>query len=189
MLDVYLYNAKDYLNCDLDKLPISCINYLNDNNKDIVSKVSYYLLVKLLREKYAISSFDFAFNGKPRLLNCELYFNISHTKNYILIAISSSEVGVDIEHLNRKISNTLYNRTMHEEEKALFNYKNDRSYIISFIKKEAYLKRLGTGINVKLKSISSLNLQDCRLYIESSNKLLLCISSLLEEKPIVKNHL
>lgn len=39
-------------------------------------------------------------NGKP-FIDKNIYFNISHSKDLVAIAISDSEVGVDIEYLTR----------------------------------------------------------------------------------------
>ena len=187
MLDLYLYDARKWKNKDLGNLPTEVEDYLLCHNKDIVSRIAYLLLYKLLKDRYHLKKIKFVFEGKPRLSNNRLHFNISHTKHFVCIIISSSSVGVDIEYANRKVSDNLYKRTLHEEEKILFNYKNDRCYIISFVKKESHLKRLGTGINCELKSLSSLRLKDCKLFIEHKNNLLLSISTLLKEKVIIHN--
>ena len=37
--------------------------------------------------------------GKPYIKNNPIYFNISHSSDYVVIGISDSAIGVDIEHL------------------------------------------------------------------------------------------
>lgn len=78
--------------------------------KSIETKKAYYLLEKVLNH-FNIDMVDIIFskNGKPHLENNNVYFNYSHSKNYILLAISKCEVGVDIEE-DRKIYDTVSNK-------------------------------------------------------------------------------
>lgn len=66
--------------------------------------VSYLLLCYALYDQYGINNLklDFTYNsnGKPSLSEYpKIYFNISHSANYIMCSISDREVGCDIQEL------------------------------------------------------------------------------------------
>lgn len=97
--------------------------------------------------------------GKPFLsqLSCKemtLHFNLSHTHNIALLAVSKDkEVGIDIEHIDRNTDwkgvgqrfftaleqNNLF--SLHQNEQKLAFYK-------LWTRKEAYMKVLGTGLSL-----------------------------------------
>lgn len=98
-------------------------------------------------------------NGKPYLDNYDnLYFNISHAKEYVAIAIADFELGIDIQHI-KAISNlpAMLNRccTWKEKEKIL---EAEEECHISFCRlwaiKESFLKYTGEGLSRKLDSFS-----------------------------------
>ena len=61
--------------------------------------LAYYLLDKILEEKYLIEDRTIDFIGKkPVLKNGGKYFSISHSKDYIVLAISDYNCGIDIEY-------------------------------------------------------------------------------------------
>lgn len=90
----------------------------------------------------------------------DLYFNISHSQNAVVVAFSRHENGIDIE----KIRNIDLNIAKHcfsiEENEYI---RNSRKQLSSFweiwTKKEAYLKYVGVGIVNKLKTFNVLNNQ------------------------------
>ena len=47
---------------------------------------------------------------KPKCTSHHIEFSVSHTKNYLIMAIHSEPVGVDIEALDRQISWAVFNR-------------------------------------------------------------------------------
>lgn len=90
----------------------------------------------------------------------DLYFNISHSQNAVVVAFSRHENGIDIE----KIRNIDLNIAKHcfsiEENEYI---RNSRKQLYSFweiwTKKEAYLKYVGVGIVNRLKTFNVLNNQ------------------------------
>lgn len=87
--------------------------------------------------------------GKPYFENNELFFNVSHTNDYVLFAISKDEIGVDIEDLNRyknnkskldRIKSRICNSFDFEEE------KKGSSIIRIWTIKESFLKCIGLGL-------------------------------------------
>jgi len=84
--------------------------------------------------------------GKP-YLNNNLYYNISHTANIIVIAVSNNEIGIDAELLTRKISDTLINKYFKNE------YENTFDIIKLWTKKESFVKYLGKSMFTEIKNI------------------------------------
>lgn len=95
--------------------------------------------------------------GKPYLVNHQnFYFNISHTKNALAIAIADKEIGVDVEKVrkfNPKIAERYF---MQEEAEYLKEHSSSVDFFEIWTKKEAYLKWLGTGLSTALNSFNTL---------------------------------
>jgi 4'-phosphopantetheinyl transferase len=91
-------------------------------------------------------------NGKPRLPGEELQFNLSHSGEVALIAVSESRsVGVDVERvkLDRDFL-ALAERALGEEEVAALRAADpaDRAAVFyaAWVRHEAFLKCLGVGL-------------------------------------------
>lgn len=120
------------------------------------------MLRKLLAEKIMVrpETLHFVINeyGKPGLQNeCEIEFNVSHSGNFALIALSTvGAIGVDIECYDRRIDV----KSLSESVFTLTERKNHLETIEEFIQqwvaKESSLKALGVGITCHLQSISIL---------------------------------
>ncbi len=74
---------------------------------------------------------EYSKNGKPYFKNKKYFFNYSHSKNYILIGISKTEIGVDIEE-ERNISDNISKKYLNDVDK-----KNRLKY---WVIKESYVK-------------------------------------------------
>ena len=159
MINVYLLKIKEK-NCqDISFLDESIILHCEN---DEVSLLSYFYLTKILINEFNFNEVKIDFTSKPKLLNSSFHFNVSHCKDYILIGLSDEEIGVDIELKNRIVSNVLKDRTLSLNEKELV--KNDVDFIKCWVKKEAYLKFLGTGIDRRLNLVDSTKLNNAKLY-------------------------
>lgn len=94
--------------------------------------------------------------GKP-YLDSDVQFNISHSGQYTVLAVSDCNVGVDIECISDKnlgISDVVFT----EDEKAWINVDPIKRFFILWTAKESILKLFGTGLSVDMKSFSSLKL-------------------------------
>lgn len=132
-----------------------------DNKKMLINKkqtlLGYYLLKCLLNDHYNIKDYpliDFDEYGKPYLVDMSLYFNISHSYNAVLCAVSENIIGVDIEKVvnrNRKI----YSFVCNEMELKKINSDVDDSLEFTklWTQKESYLKYLGKGLGYELKNL------------------------------------
>lgn len=92
--------------------------------------------------------------GKPYIKGGGLWFSLSHTKGGVCAAFSADdEIGVDIEPCSRKISEGLYSRVLSDAERAKVHSAED--FIQVWVKKEAFLKRLGVGIARDLRGVDT----------------------------------
>ncbi len=97
--------------------------------------------------------------GKPLLENGELDFNVSHSRDWLLIAVTAGRaVGIDIEvHRDGLNMNAIARRCFSPEEQAYLQTLDTpkTGFFEIWSKKEAYVKAQGTGIyREDLKTIS-----------------------------------
>ena len=92
-------------------------------------------------------------SGKPYLKDYpNLFFNLSHTDNLILIAIANSHVGVDVEKNERNADKeAIIKHFFSEKEQQSFFSQPDEQRQLGFVKgwtrKEAILKATGEGLS------------------------------------------
>lgn len=93
--------------------------------------------------------------GKPYIKGySDFHFNISHTKNAIVVAISNSYVGVDVERV-RGIDARIPNRFFAKGERQYVSLQSqglEHRFFEIWTQKEAYLKWTGDGLTRPLKS-------------------------------------
>jgi 4'-phosphopantetheinyl transferase len=94
-------------------------------------------------------------NGKPLSGKPDLYFNISHSGDYVVVSVSDFETGVDIERL-RHNKLKVAKRFFSDEE--INNIRKSEDPDAQFSRywslKEAYLKYIGTGLTRELNSFT-----------------------------------
>lgn len=106
-------------------------------------------------------SLDYQFNKKPYLASHPwLNFNISHSEDYAVIAISRIKIGIDIEYMSEDQDYTnllidVFNK------KEILNIENatdkKNAFYTSWTRKEAFVKALGKGIDDDFKYIPCLD--------------------------------
>ena len=125
------------------------------NKTMIDSKLSVYsdLFVRyLICNKYHLHNNELRFTknkyGKPYLLNNQdIFFNISHTNNAFVVALSKEEIGVDIEkirNINLKMAKRLF--TELEQKYILSSEHKTKAFFELWTKKEAFIKYTGRNI-------------------------------------------
>ena len=73
--------------------------------------LSYLMVDRILREFYKIEDREVVFNGKkPFLKNRAKFFSISHSGNYIALAFSDYDCGIDIEQIKLRNFEEISNR-------------------------------------------------------------------------------
>lgn len=118
-------------------------------------------LVRFALKKYwNLTSEDYRIDrgekGKPFIVGVEnVFFNISHSGDYVVCAVSDREIGIDIEK-RAKARMEVAGRFFHEEEvaqlKILEEDKRDQLFFNYWSVKESFLKYIGTGLTRPLNS-------------------------------------
>ena len=131
------------------------------NFKDETKK-AFALLSNMLDKigiKFDINSIKYKDNGKTYIINSNIKFSYSHSKNYIACVVSNIELGIDIEDIFN-ISNSA---------RCLYLKNVDSNYRLSWVKKEAYCKLLGNFDDEFFKNLD-INKIKCNSYIISNDK-------------------
>lgn len=108
---------------------------------------------------FAFAGIDFkrTVNGKPYLENDSVYFNLSHSGEWIAFAFSERDVGIDVEHI-REIRYRIAERFFSEDENKKLDMLSGIEKLNHFFDlwtlKESYLKMIGTGLTKSLSSFT-----------------------------------
>lgn len=100
-------------------------------------------------------------NGKPTVDG--ICFNLAHSGNYVICAVSEGPVGCDIEQIKDAPKRVAERSFSAEENAHLEQFAGDaynREFFRIWTKKESYLKMTGIGIRVPL---NTLELKGCYL--------------------------
>ena len=103
--------------------------------------------------------FQISEGGKPRLTDCNLLFNVSHSGDRVFACFAYDEIGVDVEELGDAPFYVMKN-VFHEAEIAYVESaddaksKNERFYEV-WTCKEAFGKCKGDGIIYDLKTLNT----------------------------------
>jgi len=110
-----------------------------------------------INEPKLIHAVKFEEKGKPFFENTNIFFNISNSKNTVIVVIAPYRVGVDFEFL-RTDKKMIYPRVFCREEiEFLERSKNERTdFIKLWTRKEAVVKLFGGGISMGLANFSVL---------------------------------
>lgn len=104
---------------------------------------------------------DYLNNKKPYLpSHPSLFFNVSHSEEYALIALSNTPIGVDIEHMNENydfINSLPY--IFDSNEVSFIRNAIDKKFAFYSLwtRKEAFLKALGKGIDDDFQRVPSMD--------------------------------
>ena len=129
------------------------LRYANEIDQ-IRSLLSSYLKNQLSREELLKNE-----NGKPYFANGP-YFNISHSGKYVLMAVSTAEIGVDIEEIKNKDMSSLI-RIFNEAEAKMIKEHSDFYYL--WCAKESLIKCMGLTVG-KVREIPGLPLNGLKTY-------------------------
>lgn len=115
-----------------------------DKFKDVMdirkeTELSFFVLKKML-ELFDIEFMNVSYteNGKPYFKDSDIYFNYSHSKNYIVVAISTTSLGVDIE--ERIVTDSVSD--------LYLGSARGRDKLKNWVLKESYVKLEGSGLKI-----------------------------------------
>lgn len=95
-------------------------------------------------------------NGKPFSDNIKEEFSISHSGDYICLAVCNNTVGVDIEKI-KKANFSVAKKIFTYNELNWMNENPDNRFYSLWTKKESFVKCIGDGITSECKKIDTTN--------------------------------
>ena len=99
------------------------------------------LLIELLCDGY--QPIDYKENGEPYFTQCNLYLSISHTKNYVAVAVAPFKIGIDIEYTsNRVLRITEKFLNANEQQQLLQSQEPASLALLYWCCKEAFYKKM-----------------------------------------------
>lgn len=173
------YTDDDYKSF-IKSLPISDQQKCNlkiNNEKKYQAILGRIILKDILKTKYNISYNDvkvkFNINDKPYIDG--INFNISHSYDYVVVAVADDAIGVDIEKIRKIDLSIMKQFCTHNEQKYIMNSNNKYlSFWKIYTLKEAYFKMLGTNL-FDMKSVE-FSFLDNQIICSNNNKLNILLS-------------
>ena len=99
-------------------------------------------------------------HGKPQLKNENLFFNLSHSGNYVVLAVSDNEIGIDIEKIASYNWNVVEKCCTVNEKEWLKQQSNEQAFYHLWTGKEAVMKATGLGFSIKPESFDLLPIEN-----------------------------
>jgi len=136
---------------------------IKDSNRFIISRgVLRHILGQYLSRPPASIELVEGINKKPNILkpaDTGLYYNVSHSGDWILIAVANSEIGVDIEFVNPVFD---FNEVMPDifspDEVSFVREANSTArFFMLWTRKEALAKGTGRGLDENFTSMPGLD--------------------------------
>lgn len=132
----------------------------------LTSAFLQYVLSACLNIPIKDIRFNYNSYGKPSIDMSDIYFNMSHSGSYVIVAISDHPVGVDVERRrNDRIG--VAKRCFCKEEYEYITGGGDKDevldrFLLYWTMKEAYVKYIGMGLAVPLNSFKIIyDNEDC----------------------------
>ena len=129
---------------------------------------SWMMLKDLMDE---VGEWQYNEHGKPSIEG--KYFNISHCKSGIAVAVDDQPIGIDIEAI-RHAEPELIERTMNAQEQQ--QIRSDRDFTRLWTRKEAVVKAQGTGIESFEQLQKTLEAEDWKLKTFEADKYIYSIA-------------
>lgn len=155
--------AFDILHSALNAEEITRANrffYEKDKNRHIVGHGAMRIILgRYLNQSPSSIEFEYEMNKKPFIANkINLHFNLSHSGNWILLAIANSPVGVDTELINPafEYKDVMEGYFSPPEIRFISKDKSAERFYLLWTRKEAQIKGTGKGLDENIKLIPGL---------------------------------
>ena len=163
-IDLFIFNTNKYSEDEIisrfNLTPAEVLPFQKVPNEEVRKEriVSYFLKKKLIG-KYTVGE-----KGKPLSDNC--FFNISHSRGWVLLAKNDEcEVGLDVE-LIRPVDDLLKQYVCNSEE---YKYAKDyQKFYEIWTVKESIVKCTGEGIDIHPNRIPALPTNGSRIFLYES---------------------
>ena len=115
------------------------------------------ILGRYLHRDPAELTFSINQYGKPALVNSNVEFNLSHSGDFVLIAVTQGrKIGVDVERIRQGISSHViaqqyFSKAEVAELQSLPIDQRESAFFTCWTRKEAYIKAQGLGLSLPLE--------------------------------------
>jgi len=159
MTQVYLCNIQEFpslngLNLVTDSRKKSIHAYLRDGDKARCLVAG--LLLRQICGVMEDSQLTYGGNGKPYLKNSTMYFNISHSDDYVVLATSNHEIGVDIEKITSFEERVAFRCFTQQELEWMAHEGGNEAFFRLWTAKESVMKASGLGFSLPPETFSVL---------------------------------
>jgi len=117
------------------------------------------MLRNVLIQRFSLKNEDIEIlrrdDGKPYVKGLPIHFNISHSGEFVVCAVSEQEVGIDIERIKEvdlNIARRFFCKSEYEDLLAQIADKQLDYFFSIWTLKESYMKWLGSGMEIPLDS-------------------------------------
>jgi 4'-phosphopantetheinyl transferase len=163
-LDLQAYSPQQiaklsgYLNEQERQRAAKFINPLHGDRWTVARGYLRSILSDYLDTSPARINFNYGAQGKPALEGNPIRFNLSHSRDRAVYAISAQySVGIDIEYIHNLAAGDLVDRFFSPAERMIFHSLpaslQQAAFFHAWTQKEAYLKAEGTGLSTPLDRI------------------------------------
>ena len=117
--------------------------------------------------QYDVLQIEETERGKPYCPGSGIFFNCSHSGDFVVAAFCTQEVGIDIECPNDRFQkesriHSIAKRAFTEEERLLLEGLEEQERVMEFLriwtKKESYAKTVGLGLGMEFSQIDTLRM-------------------------------
>lgn len=145
---------KKYINLlatikDEKRNKIKKIENVNSKKRSILAELLFIKLLEIDNLSYnEIEIYKNNF-GKPLIKNENIFFNISHSHDYSVCALSKNNIGIDIEKIRKVNKKVIYQFATKNEITYITQNENElfKRIFEIYTLKEAYFKCYGTNLN------------------------------------------
>ncbi|EMC48343.1 putative phosphopantetheinyl transferase [Streptococcus mutans SA38] len=137
-----------------DRKQILRYQFWQDRQRSLLGHLlSRYAIV----QEYALTNKEIQIRrhayGKPYIKDySQIHYNISHSGEWVVVAIGKSPIGIDVE--NRREDWDLIGERVFSESEKYWSQNSYKRKAILWTIKEAYVKYLGIGLSKSLNSFS-----------------------------------
>lgn len=192
-VDIFLADIREFQEDTQEVLSRIAPCYVKKHRAHKIEKDARQELVCgwMLREYLGIERDDQIFYNefqKPYLVSKEKFFNLSHSEDYVALAVADCEVGIDVEKLRPYHEATVkkvFSTRQREELSRLEGVRRDECFTRMWTVCEAMLKLKGTGFGEEWDKESG-PVEKCSIRTETINEYMLSCAT--EEKADVVIH-
>lgn len=153
-----LYNKAYAGVCDDRRKKVDAFKLAKDRRLSLAAEVLLRHALKSAGYDGTPSGFKYGENGKPYLSGTDIHFNISHSGDFAVCAVSKAEVGCDIEKEetpNLKVAKRFFSADEYVDIIAESTLKRQRELFFRYwTLKESFVKATGLGMKMPLDAFS-----------------------------------